>query len=197
MNQSRPLTASTPIAEWLAHPTGGPLVRGLLIQAGAGEELLAPIVGLPLQQLVVMSQGQLPQVVVDDLVLQVNDGVMPDVEGEAAGWAEQVTPGRFKGKTVIVSGAASGIGRAVASRVAREGGTVVSVDVSSGRLDALAADHPQTRIVTVTGDITEQASLAPPAGSSTHSPTSHASTTTSPRCTKPPTRRGTKLSAST
>jgi NAD(P)-dependent dehydrogenase (short-subunit alcohol dehydrogenase family) len=31
----------------------------------------------------------------------------------------RVTPGRFDGRTVIVAGAASGIGRATASRVAR------------------------------------------------------------------------------
>ena len=39
--------------------------------------------------------------------------------------------GRFAGKTVIVTGAASGIGRATASRVAREGGRVIAVDISN------------------------------------------------------------------
>ena len=39
--------------------------------------MLAPIKGLPLQQLVAVSQGQLAQSVVDDLVLQVNGGIAP------------------------------------------------------------------------------------------------------------------------
>ena len=100
-------------------------------------ETLAPVRGLPLQQLVAMSQGQLPQSVVDDLVLRANGGVMPAEDVEDGGWAERVTPGRFAGKTVIVTGAASGIGRATASRIAREGGRVVAVDVAAGPADEL------------------------------------------------------------
>ena len=49
----------------------------------------------------------------------------------AAGWMETLTPGRFQGQTVIVTGAASGIGRATASRVAREGGRVIAVDITA------------------------------------------------------------------
>lgn len=37
-------------------------------------------------------------------------------------WKEITTPGRFEGQTVIVTGAASGIGLATALRVASEGG---------------------------------------------------------------------------
>ncbi|MGV1792374.1 1,6-dihydroxycyclohexa-2,4-diene-1-carboxylate dehydrogenase [Rhizobium sp. A37_96] len=37
-------------------------------------------------------------------------------------------PGRFAGKTIVVTGAAQGIGRAVATRAAEEGGTVLFVD---------------------------------------------------------------------
>src|SRR3712207_909238 len=116
---SKPLTASSTIGAWLDHPEGGPLVRGLLAQSGADESTLAPIRGLPLQQLVAMSQGQLPQSVVDDLVLQANGGVAPDESEDTGAWREQITPGRFTGRTVIVTGAASGIGRATASRIAR------------------------------------------------------------------------------
>jgi NAD(P)-dependent dehydrogenase (short-subunit alcohol dehydrogenase family) len=154
-SSEKPLTANSAIADWLAHPEGGPLVRGLLAQAGVGEEMLAPIRGLPLQQLVSLSQGRMPQSVVDDLVLQANGGVVP-IEDEQTGWAEQVTAGRFTGKTVIVTGAASGIGRATASRVAREGGAVVAVDISADRLDELKATLPEAGIVTVAGDITKQ-----------------------------------------
>ncbi|WP_285114468.1 SDR family oxidoreductase [Leifsonia sp. fls2-241-R2A-40a] len=154
MTDPKPLTAHSTISEWLDHPTGAPLIQGLLTQAGVGEEMLAPVRGLPLQQLVALSQGQLPQSVVDDLVLQANDGVMPeDVE---TGWVEKVTSGRFDGRTVIVTGAASGIGRATASRVSREGGRVVAVDISAERLGELAASLPDGSVVTVVGDITKQ-----------------------------------------
>jgi NAD(P)-dependent dehydrogenase (short-subunit alcohol dehydrogenase family) len=120
--------------------------------------MLAPVKGLPLQQLVAMSQGQMPQSVVDDLVLAANDGVMP-VDNETSGWQEVVTPGRFAGKTVVVTGAASGIGRATASRVAREGGRVVAVDISAERLAELAEALGEADLVTVTGDITKQADI--------------------------------------
>lgn len=157
MTDPKPLTAHSTIGEWLAHPKGAPLIQGLLAQAGVGEETLAPVRGLPLQQLVALSQGRLPQSVVDDLVLRVNGGVMP--EDTESGWAEKVTSGRFGGKTVIVTGAASGIGRATASRIAREGGRVVAVDISAARLEELAASLPDGSVVTVTGDITQQADI--------------------------------------
>jgi NAD(P)-dependent dehydrogenase (short-subunit alcohol dehydrogenase family) len=149
------LTAGSTIGDWLEHPQGGPLIRAVLgAQGGFDESMLAPVRGLPLQQLVAMSQGQLPQSVVDDLVLQVNGGVAPE-EAESSAWAERITPGRFDGRTVIVTGAASGIGRATASRVAREGGRVVAVDVNADRLAELASSVPGA-VVTVAGDITKQ-----------------------------------------
>ena len=85
MTETKPLTANSTIGEWLTDPTGGPLVRGLLAQTGASEEMLAPIKGLPLQQLVALSQGQLPQSTVDDLVLQANGGIAPSRAKKPAG----------------------------------------------------------------------------------------------------------------
>lgn len=158
MSEKTPLTASSTIGTWLDSEVGGPLVRGLLAASGASEETLAPLRGLPLQQLVALSQGQMPQSVVDDVVLKANDGVMP-TESAASGWVEKTTPGRFSGKTVIVTGAASGIGRATASRVAREGGRVVAVDISAEKLAEFAASLPDAQIVTVAGDITKQDSI--------------------------------------
>lgn len=151
-----PLTAHSTVGTWLEHPAGGPLVRGLLQQAGVGDEALAPVSGLPLQQLVTLSQGKMPQSVVDELVLQVNGGMAPEDSGEPTGWVEKVTPGRFAGQTVVVTGAASGIGRATAERIAREGGRVVAVDLNADRLQELASALPEAEIVTVAGDITRQ-----------------------------------------
>ena len=56
-------------------------------------------------------------------------------------WVERLDQGRFAGKTVIVTGAGSGIGRATASRIAREGGRVIAVDVSQ---DASTSSPPST-----------------------------------------------------
>lgn len=67
---------------------------------------------------------------------------------------EVITPGRFADKTVIVTGAGSGIGRATASRIVREGGRVVAVDVAADRLDGLVAELPDGAVVPVAGDIT-------------------------------------------
>ncbi|MEH0109757.1 SDR family NAD(P)-dependent oxidoreductase [Tersicoccus sp. MR15.9] len=72
-----------------------------------------------------------------------------------ASFTERITPDRFAGQTVIVTGAGSGIGRATASRIAREGGRVVAVDIAADRLEALAADLAETDVVTVAGDITK------------------------------------------
>ncbi|MEO7016251.1 MAG: SDR family NAD(P)-dependent oxidoreductase [Leifsonia sp.] len=156
MTMHHPLTAQSSIGDWLDHPEGGALIRAVLGAAGAFDESqLAPVKGLPLQQLVALSQGQLPQSVVDDLVLRANDGVMPE-EVAASGWNESLTTGRFAGQTVIVTGAASGIGRATASRVAREGGRVIAVDISAERLQEFTSSLPDADIVPVAADITRQ-----------------------------------------
>ncbi|MCJ1683247.1 SDR family NAD(P)-dependent oxidoreductase [Rathayibacter sp. VKM Ac-2928] len=157
MSTTAPLTAQSSIGEWLNHPEGSALIRDVLGGAAGGfdEAKLAPVRSLPLQQLVALSQGQLPQSVVDDLVLRANGGVMPEA-AKSTGWRESVTPGRFAGRTVIVTGAASGIGRATASRIAREGGRVVAVDISAERLQEFAASLPDAEIVPVAGDITKQ-----------------------------------------
>ncbi len=147
------LSGRSSIGEWLSHPEGRPLIEELLAGSGRDAEALAPVSGMPLEQLVELSQGAFSREAVDDLVLRVNGGVMPEVEGVAPGWQERLVPGRFEGKTVIVTGAASGIGRATASRIAREGGRVVAADINAGPLDELAAELPGA--VTVAGDISQ------------------------------------------
>ncbi|WP_460463201.1 SDR family NAD(P)-dependent oxidoreductase [Arthrobacter pigmenti] len=155
------LTSNSSIGEWLEHPVGGPLIREALDRgSGFDEEKLAPVRNLPLQQLVAMSQGQLQQSVVDGLVREANGGEMPPEDAaQSSGWQERISAGRFSGKTIIITGAASGIGRATASRVAREDGRVVAVDISEDRLDDLAASLPSLDIVTAPGDITSQADI--------------------------------------
>lgn len=75
------------------------------------------------------------------------------------GFRERPIPGRFASQTVIVTGAGSGIGLAVALRVAREGGRVIAADRDAVRLDALRAAHPDLDLVAVAGDIGEEADV--------------------------------------
>ena len=62
-------------------------------------------------------------------------------------------PGRFAGKTAIVTGAGSGIGRAAALRLAREGATVVAADISDTRLEELTAGNPDLALIPVVADV--------------------------------------------
>lgn len=96
---------------------------------------------------------------VDDLVARVNGGVIPPEDEDDGEWRERITPGRFEGRTLIVTGAASGIGRATASRIAREGGRVIAVDITADRLDDLVASLPDADLVPVAGDITRQVDI--------------------------------------
>jgi NAD(P)-dependent dehydrogenase (short-subunit alcohol dehydrogenase family) len=75
-------------------------------------------------------------------------------------WVEKTTPDRFKGKTVIVTGAGSGIGRATASRIGREGGRVIAVDISKERLDEFVEEQKKSTVIAVAGDITADATIA-------------------------------------
>ncbi|HEY9294238.1 MAG TPA: SDR family NAD(P)-dependent oxidoreductase [Microlunatus sp.] len=68
---------------------------------------------------------------------------------------ERISPGRFDDRTVIVTGAGSGIGAATASRILREGGRVVAVDVSEERLADFAAGQSEDRLILVSADITD------------------------------------------
>ncbi|MCH6230236.1 SDR family NAD(P)-dependent oxidoreductase [Microbacterium sp. CFH 31415] len=64
--------------------------------------------------------------------------------------------GLFEGRTVIVTGAGSGIGRATAQRISAEGGRVIAVDMSAERLEALAAALGSV-VECVTGDLCDDA----------------------------------------
>lgn len=189
MSTPKPLTGDDSIKTWLAHPVGGPIIRELLAQSGQDSDVLRPVQRLALKRLVKLSKGRFSQEMVDDLVARAAAGDVPasvagdqtdassgasgeaDDETEAAAvaaepeveqpeWVERIDQGRFAGKTVIVTGAGSGIGRATASRIAREGGRVIAVDVSQERLDEFAAEHAGADIVSLVADITDDAKVA-------------------------------------
>ena len=86
--------------------------------------------------------------------------VWKDIMGNEASWQEATTTGRFAGKTVIVTGAASGIGQATALRIAKEGGRVVAADISKERLDDLVAENAGLDLVPVAGDISTEETVA-------------------------------------
>ena len=63
---------------------------------------------------------------------------------------------RFEGKAVVITGAAGGIGRATAVRLAREGARLVGVDLSAAglRASARAVEAAGGRLTTVEADVT-------------------------------------------
>jgi NAD(P)-dependent dehydrogenase (short-subunit alcohol dehydrogenase family) len=63
------------------------------------------------------------------------------------------TPDRFAGRIAIVTGAGSGIGRATAVRLAREGARVVAADLAADRLRQLTEEFSDLDLVPVAGDI--------------------------------------------
>ena len=180
-----PLSAKSSIADWLAHPVGGPIITQLVAEGGQDVSVFKPVKRFSLQRLIPLSRGAFTQEMVDEMVAQVRAaetaagaaGHVPATESGGAGaaggaidtsdsdaapeeWVEQVTPGRFDGKTVIVTGAGSGIGRATASRVAREGGRVIAADVSRDRLAELSEELKGLDVVTIVGDITNENDIA-------------------------------------
>ncbi|MDN3497032.1 SDR family oxidoreductase [Planococcus sp. APC 4015] len=175
MSSTKPLSADSAIADWLADPAGNAVLTEMLAQGGQTPDVFKPVRRLAIKRLVKMSRGAFTQEMLDDLVRRVVAGDVPDgtpvaaasVDEESIGdavtlreWTERLDAGRFTGQTVIVTGAGSGIGRATASRIAREGGRVIAVDVSQERLDEFVADHSGADVVALTADITDDAGVA-------------------------------------
>lgn len=63
---------------------------------------------------------------------------------------------RFKDKTVLVTGAASGIGLAAARRFLEEGARVVMLDIDEASLEKAAAGLPQERVHVLVGDTADR-----------------------------------------
>jgi NAD(P)-dependent dehydrogenase (short-subunit alcohol dehydrogenase family) len=165
------LSGDSTVAEWLEHPAGGALFREMLDHAGQKESALRPVRRMPMNRLIKLSKGEFTQEMLDSMIHEANSGTQPapaiSTETPAAPtppnlptWQEKIVEGRFAGKTIIVTGAGSGIGRATASRVAREGGRVIAVDISQERLDELKTELSDTAIETVTGDISSTTDIA-------------------------------------
>ena len=108
---------------------------------------------------------------------------------------------RHAGTVALVTGAASGIGRATAVRLAGEGAPVVATDGNAAGLAELTAEHPASRRCRATCSTPRSsANWSPrrrPSGRSACSPTSPASWITSSRSPSSTTTCGTRCSAST
>lgn len=143
-----PITAKDTITQWLNHPTGAPVMQQFLSSMSPDRGITDQVGNLPLNTLAELSKGKLTQETIDELVRQANGGIIPEEAEAPAGAA------RFSGKTVIVTGAASGIGKATSEKILAEGGRVIAVDLSAEGLDALKNASPEDTIVPVTGDIT-------------------------------------------
>lgn len=172
------LSGDTKIKDWLAHPQGGPVLRKMLAEAGQDESQLNPVRNFAMKRLIPMSKGRFSEAVIEDLVAKAEAHVptaadTADAPAEQAPasapaqddfdlpeFEEKVTPGRFDGKTIIVTGAGSGIGRATASRIAREGGRVIAADINEAGLLELVAEHEGHDIVSVVANITQQKDVA-------------------------------------
>lgn len=153
---STPITADATVEQWLEHPIGGPALKVALATIGRDANSLAPAHNLPLARLVELGGGLITAQDLTALVLRANGGVIPE-PGSAiadARWTERIVPGRFDRRTVIVTGAASGIGRATALRIAREGGRVVAVDLTADGLLSLVDEGAEFALEAVPGDIT-------------------------------------------
>ena len=161
----RPLTGRTSIGDWQSSAVGAPLLSSFLESKGIDEASLAPVARLSLEGFVEVSRGHVTQGDVDDLVRDANEGELVVDENDAA-----ATSARFTKRTIIVTGAASGIGRATTRRILAEGGRVIAVDLAEAGLAELAAAHPEGAVVTVRADVTDPQGIQEIIGAAGDSP---------------------------
>ena len=167
----QPLTIDSLIGDWLDHPAGHTVMIDLLARRSPDARALYAVRKLPLSSLVTLSNGVVTTDYLDLMVEAANRLMDESVQPATAhlfpsapppapnDWVEPLVEGRFDGKTVVVSGAASGIGRATALRVAREGGHVIAVDLSTLRMEALLETDTDLDISGVVADISNQSDV--------------------------------------
>jgi NAD(P)-dependent dehydrogenase (short-subunit alcohol dehydrogenase family) len=154
LGMSHPLTGRSTVGMWLDDPAAAHLLTEAL--TGVSPATLSMARTLPLSMLSSITGGQLSQDAVDDVILRANGGALPLDDEPVPAFIEKITPGRFARKTIIVTGAGNGIGRATASRIAREGGRIVAVDIAPRGLDDLKAGLPDADVVNVVADISRE-----------------------------------------
>ncbi len=74
------------------------------------------------------------------------------------GRLEHPAGSRFDGKVAVVTGAAGGLGAASARRLAREGASIVAVDIDGDRLNRLTESLPSPSLPVV-GDVSDEAGV--------------------------------------
>ena len=74
--------------------------------------------------------------------------------------------GRFSGRTAVVTGGASGLGKAAAARIVAEGGKVVLWDLNAEALTAAAAEVGAAHVMAL--DVADPDAVAAAAVSYTH-----------------------------
>ena len=157
------LSTESLISQWLEHPRGRAILLDVLARRGPDVRAIYAIQTLPLSALVTLSRGNVTAEQLDLLVETANQGISetpPNPElahlfpsappPSPLNWKEGIIPGRFSGKSMIVTGAGSGIGRAIALRLAKEDAHVIAVDLNTLRMEALLenpAAHATTGVV--------------------------------------------------
>ena len=81
------------------------------------------------------------------------------VEGWALHQPQPTVAGSLDGRIAAVTGAASGLGKGIASGLIAKGATVYGLDVNAGMLADVAGEHPVGRFLPVVVDVTDEASV--------------------------------------